>query len=438
MSVTAPTGCGPECGGTGSSPWRALVHFGIEILSPNWFLPTALLLCMLASLATGTSWGTVGTVGVALMGVGQGLDYPVAMTAGAVVSGAYFGDKMSLFSDSTNLNAALVRITLPEHIRHTAWTTGPAIVLTALIFAVLGFTVSHDSETTSAQAQAISAALTDSFELGWTAFLPIIVVLGLLLLRKPALPSIFLGALAGAVVAVVYQGRSVTDTVSVLYEGFALETGTPVVDELVSGGGIDSMLGLAALFMFAVGMSGILAGSGMLTSLLRPVLGWVTTQRRLMVATIVLVPVLVALGGSFSFAAVMAGSLLLPLYHRLGLESKNLSRILEDSGTCNDAVFPWSAGGIFVAGALGVATLSYLPFYFFGPLSMAVSLLYALTGWKVTRTRQPDEQGAPDPAGRPRPNRGPGPGWATGCDPDPEPDRSLKGIAASPPMAPPH
>ncbi len=145
---------------------------------------------------------------------------------------------------------------------------------------------------------------------------------------------------------------------------------------------------MAALFMFAVGMAGRLSGSGMLTALLRPTLRWITTRRRLMVISIVLVPLLVALGGSFSFAAVMASSLLLPLYERFNLDPRNLSRIQEDAGTANDAVSPWSGGGIFMAGVLGVSTLNYLPFYFFVYLPITMSLLYALTGWKVPRAHQ--------------------------------------------------
>lgn len=154
---------------------------------------------------------------------------------------------------------------------------------------------------------------------------------------------------------------------------------------LVTGGGITDMLPLAALFLFAVGMAGLLSGSGMLNSLIRPALGLITNWRRLMVVSIVLVAFLVALGGSFSFAAVMASSLLLPLYERFNLDPRNLSRILEDTGTANDAVFPWSGGGIFMTGVLGVSTMDYLPFYFFAYLSMAMSLLYALTGWKAPR-----------------------------------------------------
>ncbi|GAA2060816.1 MULTISPECIES: Na+/H+ antiporter NhaC [Streptomyces] len=366
----------------------ALVHLGLSVLSPQLFLPTTLLLCILASMATGTSWGTIGTVGVAMMGVGEGMGYPVAMTAGAIVCGAYFGDKMSPFSDSTNLNAALVGTDLTRHIRHLTWTTIPTIVLCFVIFTVLGFTTSHGAGST-AEADAITAALEDSFHLGLPAFLPILVVLALLLLRKPAWPSIFVGALTGGLVAVLYQGASVSDTLSVLYNGFVLETGVTTVDSLVSGGGMLSMMSMVALFLFAIGMAGLLTGSGMLLALITPALRWITSPRRLMVTSIFLVPALVALGGSFSFAAVMSGSLLLPLYHKFGLDPRNLSRILEDSGTANDPVFPWSSGGVFVAGVLGVSTLSYLPFYFFVFLSMAFSLLYAVTGWKVPRAERP-------------------------------------------------
>ncbi|MFC3996946.1 Na+/H+ antiporter NhaC [Nocardiopsis sediminis] len=362
----------------------ALVRVGLLIVSPAAFLPVTLLICMLVSLATGTSWGTIGTVGVAMIGVGEGLGYPMALTAGAIVSGAYFGDKMSPFSDSTNLNAALVGVDLIAHIRHMMWTTVPAIVLAAGVFTVIGVGQAAGGAP-AGEAAAITAALEENFRLGLPAFLPVAVVIVLLVLRRPAFPSIFLGALAGSAVAVVYQGESVTSVAAILYSGFTLDSGFGLVDELVSGGGIESMLGTVALFMFAVGMAGLLNHSGMILSLIRPFMRLVTTQRRLMVTSVILVPLLIALGASFSFAAVMAGTLLAPLYAKFHLDPRNLSRVLEDTGTVNDPTFPWSSGGVFIAGTLGVATLAYLPFYFFGIFSVVMSLVVAVTGWTVRR-----------------------------------------------------
>lgn len=363
----------------------ALVHVGLAVVSPDLFLPTVVILCCISSLATGTSWGTAGTLGVAMMGVGHGLGYPAAMTAGAVLSGAYFGDKMSPFSDSTNLTAALVRADLMKHIRLVAWTTGPAIVMATAVFTAMGFVVDHGSDARSAQAQQIQDTLGASFHLGLLAFAPVLVTFTLLALRKPALPSIFSGAVAGAVVAMISQGQGLASMLDIMWGGYTLTTGVTIVDELVSGGGITEMLPLAALFMFAIGMAGLLAGSGMLRALITPVLHLLDTRRRLMLATIALVPALVGLGSSFSFSAVMSGSLLLPLYDKLGLDRRNLSRIMEDSGTAFDPVFPWSGGGLFMAGVLGVSTLEYLPFYLFVYFSVGMSLLYAVTGWKVPR-----------------------------------------------------
>lgn len=363
----------------------ALVHVGLAVVSADFFLPTVVVLCCISSLATGTSWGTAGTLGVAMMGVGHGLGYPAAMTAGAVLSGAYFGDKMSPFSDSTNLTAALVRADLIKHIRLVAWTTGPAIILSTIVFTGMGFAISHGANAANAQAQQIQDTLGAHFALGWAAFVPVLVTFTLLGLRKPALPSIFVGALAGGVVAILTQGQSLTSMLGIMWQGFTLSTGVGIVDDLVSGGGITEMLPLAALFMFAIGMAGLLADSGMLRALITPVMHLLDTRRRLMVTTIALVPTLVGLGSSFSFSAVMSGSLLLPLYDKLGLDRRNLSRIMEDSGTACDAVFPWSGGGLFMAGVLGVATLDYLPYYLFVYFSIGMSLLYAITGWKVPR-----------------------------------------------------
>lgn len=359
-----------------------IINAGLSIMSPQYFLVTALLLSSAASLCTGTSWGTMGSVGVALMAVGTGLDIGPSLTAGAVISGAYFGDKLSPLSDSTNLAAAMTRTPLMAHVRNLLWTTVPAFSVTAAIFTVIGL-VSDPPSGDETPTVEITRGLADSFELGWVTLLPVVVTLAMLLWQKPAFISIFVGALAAGVVGVLYQDLTVSRTLDILYNGFESTTGVAAIDTLVSGGGLVSMLPLAALFMFAVALSGLLSGSGMVDALVEPVLRRARTPRRLTLLTFPVMVGSLALGAAFSFAAVVTATLFAPAYRQQRLAPRNLARIIEDSGTVYDPFFPWSTGGVFAAGALGVATTSYMPFLFFAFLSTGFSMLYSITGFTI-------------------------------------------------------
>lgn len=359
-----------------------IIRYGLELLDPSWFYIAAILLCSATSLVTGTSWGTMGSVGVALMAVGEGLGMPAAVTAGAVVSGSYFGDKLSMLSDSTNLAAAITKTPLLTHIRYMLITTVPAYLLTLVVFGVLGFVLPH-GQTTAGTVDEMITGLEQAYALNWSTLVPIIVLIAMLLFRLPPFVAIFGGAVAGGFVAIFTQGATVSEVITSLHSGFVAETGQAGIDELVSGGGLLSMAGLAMLFIFAVGASGLLNKGGFVKALVDVFMRWATSRRRLMVLTSPIMLIALALGASFSFAAVMVGTLFSPAYRRQGLKSENLSRTIEDSGTVYDAFYPWSGGGVFAAGALGVATLEYMPFMFFAFFSTIVSIIVALFQFRV-------------------------------------------------------
>lgn len=359
-----------------------IIKIGLETIHPSWFFVTAIILCSVTSLVTGTSWGTMGSVGVALMAVGDGLGIYAPLTAGAVISGAYFGDKLSVLSDSTNLSAAITGTPLMTHVRYMLYTTGPAYILTLVTFGILGFMVPQNGSAGSAIGDIVSA-LDGGYKLGWITLLPIVITVGMLLFKLPPFVSIMGGAVAGAVLAVVYQGMNIGEVTAGLYDGYVSDTGDAAIDALVSGGGMMSMAGLLLLFMFAVGVSGLMYLGGYVHSLLRVVLKWANTRRRIMVLTSPTMIGAIGLGASYSFGAVMVGTIFAPAFKKLGLKSENLSRTLEDSGTVYDPFFPWSGGGVFAAGVLGVATLEYMPFLFFAYFSTLVALVVALTQFKV-------------------------------------------------------
>lgn len=367
-----------------------LTYAGLSIINAPFFLLTALVLCIIASLATGTSFGTVGTLGVAMMGIGAGLGMPAGLTAAAVISGALFGDKMSPLSDSTNLAPAVSGgADIIAHIKRMMWTTVPAILITALLFTLIGLNYAQGT-VDAGRIETITSALGDTFKLGLVPLIPVIVVLTLLVLQKPAFPSIFLGALTGAVVAVVYQGAPVSETISVMYEGYESSVGVEAVDELLSGGGIVSIAVLVALVIFAVGLGGILLDSGILSSILRPLLPKLSTERRVVLGTIPITYFALLVGTVHSLALVLGGTIMSPLYRKFRLEPQNLSRSLEDCATTGAPIVPWSSTAIFFSGALGVSTLAYLPFSFFSFLVPIFALIYGWTGFTITKYEAPE------------------------------------------------
>lgn len=371
-----------------------IIKFGLETINPTWFYTTAIILCSITSLVTGTSWGTMGSVGVALMAVGGGLGLPPAVTAGAIISGAYFGDKLSMLSDSTNLAAAITGTPLLTHIRYMLITTIPAYIGTLVIFQTIGFIYAPEHANTEGLDQVI-AGLDDSFEMGWFSLLPAAVTVAMLIFRLPPYVAIFGGVVGAFFVSISTQGLDRTEVINAIYDGFVLDTGMENIDDLISGGGMMSMAGLAMLFLFAVGVAGLLDKGGFIAVIIEKFLTYANSRRKLMSMSSPLLIIAVGLGASFSFAAVMAGSLLKPAYRKMGLKSQNLSRTIEDSGTVYDAFYPWSAGGVFAAGALGVATFSYMPFMFFAFLSTIFGIIVALTQFRVETI--PEDEQEPDP-----------------------------------------
>lgn len=380
-----------------------IITFGLESINPSWFYVTAILLCSITSLITGTSWGTMGSVGVALMAVGGGLGMPPAVTAGAIICGSYFGDKMSMLSDSTNLAAAITGTPLFTHIKYMLYTTVPAYLGTLAIFASIGLVIPHEGANTDMINEIIDG-LEANFDMGWYSLIPAVVTVFMLTFRLPPYVAIFSGVVAASFVSLGTQGAHPDEVIAAIHSGFVLETGVASLDSLVSGGGALSMSGLVMLFLFAVGVSGLLTKGGFITVLIGHFLRFASSRRRLMASTSPMMIIAVGLGASLSFAAVMIGSLLRPAYKEMGLKSENLSRTIEDSGTTYDAFYPWSGGGIFAAGVLGVATVEYMPFMFFAFLSTAFSILFSLTQFRVRTIdpaetdKTPETTGPADPA----------------------------------------
>ncbi|WP_039074941.1 Na+/H+ antiporter NhaC [Bacillus sp. MSP13] len=370
-----------------------LIYYGIHAISPQFFLVTTLVFCSLVSVATGTSWGTVGTAGVAMMGVGATMGIPAGLTAGAIVSGAYFGDKMSPLSDTTNLAPTVSGGDIFSHIKHMLWTTIPAYIIAAIIYTIVGLRY-NSASVNSESVNQLTSYLSETFHLGLVPMIPIVVLIALLMLKKPAIPSIFIGAAVGGVIAMFYRGLSFQDVMNTFYAGYTVESGIDMVDSLLQRGGLSSMLSLIALFLFALGLGGMLAESQVLEALIASFAHKIKHTGMAVFVTIIVSYVTLAIGGSVYFSTVMGGTLMRPIYERLHLKPENLSRVLEDSGTQAAPLIPWTGGGLYTAGALGIATVAYLPFCFLAFITPLVSLFYGITGLTMTKKEKRDKKTA--------------------------------------------
>lgn len=365
-----------------------LIHVGLEAVSPDYFLITALLLCSIVSIATGTAFGSIGTVGVALIAVASGLGVPLGPTAAAIVCGAIFGDKLSPLSDTTNLASAIAGSTLLHHIRHMMWTTIPAYLITAGFFLALDL-LEHKGSADLDKANAMLATIEGRFDVGLINLAPVLVVIGLLVLRMPAFPALMLGAFAALPVAIWNQGAPFTETMLAMFDGSILETGDPAVDDLLSGGGVAGMLGVVVIVMIAVALGGLLGGSGMLRVIISRLTGATKSATRVMLSTLGVTMVANVVTASQTTALVVGGTLMRPSYKRHNLHPKNLSRALEDVGTMTSFVIPWNTAAIFAVGVLGVSVGEYGPYAVFSYLTPIISAIYAVTGFTIARTEIP-------------------------------------------------
>ncbi len=366
-----------------------LIYYGLEILSPGIFLVAGCLVCALVSLATGTSWGTTGTVGLALVGIGEGLGVPMYLTAGAVVSGAFFGDKMSPLSDTTNLAPAVCGTNLWDHIRGMIPTTGPAMLVALIIYAIMGMEYSGGA-IQAESVEIISNQLQEQFNLSWWLLLPPAVVVVLAVKKFPALPSIFTGVILGGVVAMIGQGVSLHDVFNAMQNGFVSNTGIESVDKLLSKGGIQSMTWIITLVLIALGFGGTLEKTRCLEVVLENILkiakgrfGLITASTASSIGTNVVT-------GDVYLSLALPGRMFAPAFRGKKLALTNLSRSIEDGGTLVSPLIPWNVGGAFVAATLGVETLLYAPFAFACWLSPCFGLLWAATGWFVPNASEED------------------------------------------------
>lgn len=366
-----------------------LIYYGLQIISPRYFLLTACLVCSIVSVLTGTSYGTVGTVGIVFMGIAQSLGIPLAQAGGAIVAGAYFGDKVSPFSDTTNLAPLAAGSNLYDHIKHMMWTTVPAFAIGLIIYFFLGDTAATQLEST--QVVQVMQTMQTHFKFSLLLLTPPAIILYCIFTNKPVVPGMFLSALSAVVIAIFYQNMSTTDTLLAVVSGYVSHTGVSHVDKLLSKGGMMSMMQVTLISFCAFAFAGISGKAGMLDVLLGHLLKFAKTTGRLIAMVVVSVVSTAFLTGASYLAILIPGELFAPAFKRMNLAAKNLSRTLEDCGTVVVPLLPWSMAAIYMSGVLGVSTLEYWKFAFMNYLGIVFALICGFTGFAIAPKIRDDE-----------------------------------------------
>lgn len=365
-----------------------IIYYGLVILTPQIFLAAAMIMCSVVSVSLGTSWGTVGTVGLALMGIGAGFDVPMYWTAGAVVSGAFFGDKISPLSDTTNLAPAVTAQNVFAHIRNMMPTTIPAMLIALGIYVWAGFSLVHDADGASFERiDAITSALQANFTISAWLLIPALLVIGLAIAQKPPIPSLFAGVLVGGLVAIIAQGASLHDVFAFANSGYKIETGVSEIDSLLNSGGIQSMMWTISLILIALGFGGALERTGCLQTIIAAILTKVHSFAGVQTAAIGTSFATNLVAGDPYLSIALPGRMYSPVYRGMGYSTLNLSRATEEGGTLMSPMVPWNAGGAFVITALGLGitggnleNLLYIPLSFACWMTPIIGIIYAWTG----------------------------------------------------------
>jgi len=361
-----------------------MIFYGLKIITPSWFLVAIALICALVSLAIGSSWSTMATIGVAGMGIGLSMGIPAGMVAGAVISGAYFGDKMSPLSDTTNLAAGLTGTDLFDHIKHMLYTTIPGLLIALAVFTFLGRKFGSGEAELSSIAKT-SQVMQESFIISpWLLLVPLAVIV-MVALKIPAVPALIIGIVLGFISHITIQGGTFANALHALQSGFAIETGNKLVDNLFNGGGLDSMMYTVSMTIVAMTFGGILEYSGMLRAIMKQLLKVVKSTSSLIISTIGACVLTNATCSEQYVSIVVPSRMFSKTYKDMGLSSKNLSRALEDGGTLTSVFIPWNTCGVFIFGTLGVSVVEYGPYAILNFAVPLLSIVYALTGFSIVK-----------------------------------------------------
>lgn len=375
----------------------AMIYYGLKLLSPGIFLIAALLICSITSLATGTSWGTMGTMGLALMGIALGLGIPAPMAAGAIISGAYFGDKMSPLSDTTNLAPAMAGTDVFTHVKFMMLPTAVVYGICLVAFGIMGAMHAAGADADTSAVAEMSNGLSSMFNINPLLLLPPVLVIVVVAMKVPAIPGITIGILAGAVVGLIFQpGLNLGDLLGCGMNGFTSESGIEAVDSLLSSGGLINMMYSISLTIIAMMFGGIMEATHQLEVIVGKVMRFGRTPGSLVTLTQVTCLFSNMTMPEQYISIVVPGRMYAQTYRDMGLHAKSLSNALESTGTVTSALVPWNTCGVFILGVLGVSTFEYFPYAMFNylmPIVVSIMAYAGLTvadkeGYRLTKSAQ--------------------------------------------------
>ena len=376
-----------------------IIYWGLELVNPKFLIVFAFLMCLVLSSITGTSWGSAGTVGVAMMGVAIGLDVSLPMVAGAVISGAIFGDKMSPLSDTTNLcPAACGGVDLYEHIKHMWYTALPAAIISGILYLIIGLVVIEDTNATSEGTEAMVASFEEIYNFDGILniilmLIPLAIVLGGAMLKKPTPPTMLIGGIAAIVVGMICHDFSIANGATAAIDGFsgALTNVNPEginadVSELITRGGMKGMVGIITIIYSGYAFTALWSLTGGIAKLFSPLTDRVKSRGAAVTSAVIVTTILDGACGTSYVPAIIVPELFREKFLKLNMRLRNLSRILEDAGTCLNPIWPWSMSGIFYATTLGFSTtFEYVPFAFLCILTPFISIFCGVTGWGIAK-----------------------------------------------------
>lgn len=361
-----------------------LIYVGFNIVTPKFFLAIVFIVTAIVGISVGSSLTTVGTVGVAFIGIASAIDISLAMTAGAIVSGAFFGDKMSPLSDTTNMASSILQVDLFDHIKNMGWTTLPAFIISFILFAILSPDISATDITNM---EVFKQGLLDTGLVHWyAAVIPIAVLIVFSLMKAPALLALAAGTLSAIIVSFFHTIHPLKGLLGILFEGFTSNTGVEEIDELLTRGGMESMFFTIGIVLLALSLGGLLFTLGIVPKLLSAI-----EKSLKKVSSVIVASALTAIGinvliGEQYLSILLTGETYQAQYKKVGLGAINLSRVSEDAGTVVNPLVPWSVCGVFITKVLEVPTVAYLPFAFFCLLTPILTILFGVTGRTLTYT----------------------------------------------------
>lgn len=363
----------------------SIIVGGLKMINPTWLLPLTLIFCAVLSLVTGTSYGSVGSAGVAMMAIGNAMGINPGMVAGAVICGAMFGDKLSPLSDTTNLAPAVAGSKLGDHVRSMLWTTLPAFLISLILFTILGIQQTSGGYSAN-DLNTYIAALNGEFHLGFVTLIPAIFIIVLLLLKVNPVVALGLSAMSAGAVSFFYQGQDLRSILVVAYNGYTTAIEEGILKTILNRGGMNSMLQYVAIISFAVGMGGMLDKLGVLDTILEMIVKQIKNDGTLILATLLVGYVTSLISCSQPMAHVLTGRLMAPIFKDRNIAPEILSRSLEDAGTLAGPMIPWHGYCVYMSGTLGVAWAAFFPYLFLLYLTPFISVFYGFTGISIKHT----------------------------------------------------